>query len=788
VSDGDCGTGFRYDSTAAAVRCAGAVCDVGSDPDKAACCAACNTSPSVSSCEQCTAAECLLGTCAAGFHSFSSGACTPCSTGTFRTYDADSCEPWTPCPESLKVILAGTTARDQACGSRLDVTVDIQGACTNTVELLRQMELLAGSSGARAVLTSFRQVLTSTMEISGVHNSFEVDANRWQLRRGIARTYDVDVLAVSDITIISDRRLLLSEHRHSSRFLQAAILVQYDVATDNPSVAERIGNTVSDSFFAQNLVEAVNSVGGSLDAMDTGQILVQSVETHTSIEVAVVVESVVVDDVAAVEVKLRDETQLAAAISAIPEMSIAPSDILSQVNWVCYAFAEDASVQTGSCKSCVDQSAVGCTAASCSTGFHSYADGICQACTEQVGCAVHAPVCLSGAGEDITKLHCESTEYPYYLAGGTATYPDDSAETLIVIVSGVSIIGIMIVGFYLNCQSFNEPTPHIPDTNPSGFSKAKRFISDYGGAVLAVLDLVTDWLATFKDMATDINASSDLFPAAVVTIAASFLIGLCGTLYYVFVAKDTSGEPLLDRKSTEPGSFRHGTSKYMWVVLLSATSPETLVLMPWKHRASAPDAVLTAGGLPNMHVAVFCTVAAAAENIPQMVIQIIYLMRVAERTTMVVPWNLYASVGFSIISLLHRVLGRYATACLDVDRKGRTVQDLRKHGSQATTAKPDHDERNASDKRARSAAAERALAACVASETGGTDVMTTYLTSMGIPAPHATNYASKLDEEGYDTVAIFDTLSIDALVRDFAFKKGHAAAVENFRARTQPRP
>ena len=64
--------------------------------------------------------------------------------------------------------------------------------------------------------------------------------------------------------------------------------------------------------------------------------------------------------------------------------------------------------------------------------------------------------------------------------------------------------------------------------------------------------------------------------------------------------------------------------------------------------------------------------------------------------------------------------------------------------------------------------------------------MTTYLTSMGIPAPHATNYASKLDEEGYDTVAIFDTLSIDALVRDFAFKKGHAAAVENFRARTQP--
>ena len=87
---------------------------------------------------------------------------------------------------------------------------------------------------------------------------------------------------------------------------------------------------------------------------------------------------------------------------------------------------------------------------------------------------------------------------------------------------------IMVVGLYLNCRDFNEPTPHVPDNNPSAFSKAKGFISTYGGAVLAVLDLVTDWLTTFKDMATDINASSDLFPASVVTIAASFLIGLCG--------------------------------------------------------------------------------------------------------------------------------------------------------------------------------------------------------------------------------------------------------------------
>ena len=52
--------------------------------------------------------------------------------------------------------------------------------------------------------------------------------------------------------------------------------------------------------------------------------------------------------------------------------------------------------------------------------------------------------------------------------------------------------------------------------------------------VLAVcamsMDLVIDWLVTFKDMTTDVNASSDLFPASIVTIAESFSIGLCGTL------------------------------------------------------------------------------------------------------------------------------------------------------------------------------------------------------------------------------------------------------------------
>ena len=92
-------------------------------------------------------------------------------------------------------------------------------------------------------------------------------------------------------------------------------------------------------------------------------------------------------------------------------------------------------------------------------------------------------------------------------------------------------------------------------------SKLKTVATEYGGAVLALSDLASDCLTTFKDFASDPIASSDLFAASVACIVISSVVGLAGTVYYVFAARGDDGEPLMDRKSKRPGSFRDGLYK-----------------------------------------------------------------------------------------------------------------------------------------------------------------------------------------------------------------------------------
>ena len=70
------------------------------------------------------------------------------------------------------------------------------------------------------------------------------------------------------------------------------------------------------------------------------------------------------------------------------------------------------------------------------------------------------------------------------------------------------------------------------------------------------------------------------------------------------------------------------------------------------------------------------------------------------------------------------------------------------------------------------------------SPTDSLGVITTHLTAIGIPQPDASRYATKLANEGFDTVEIFDSLSGDDLTQDFAFKRGHVIAVEKFRTST----
>ena len=54
-----------------------------------------------------------------------------------------------------------------------------------------------------------------------------------------------------------------------------------------------------------------------------------------------------------------------------------------------------------------------------------------------------------------------------------------------------------------------------------------------------------------------------------------------------------------------------------------------------------------------------------------------------------------------------------------------------------------------------------------------------HLGAMGVTAPE---YIQQLQEEGFDTPGLFDTLTLEELANDFGFKRGHLRAVENWRA------
>ena len=56
------------------------------------------------------------------------------------------------------------------------------------------------------------------------------------------------------------------------------------------------------------------------------------------------------------------------------------------------------------------------------------------------------------------------------------------------------------------------------------------------------------------------------------------------------------------------------------------------------------------------------------------------------------------------------------------------------------------------------------------------------LVAAGIPAAAAAAYFAKLAEEGYDSLQLFNELSIDELRDEFGFKRGHAVAVQKTRA------
>lgn len=148
---------------------------------------------------------------------------------------------------------------------------------------------------------------------------------------------------------------------------------------------------------------------------------------------------------------------------------------------------------------------------------------------------------------------------------------------------------------------------------------------------------------------------------------------MVGTVYFIFVATDSRRKRLIDEQK-----LTKDISSLVWIWLISATNPETLKLMPWANAARAERL----GGMPSVTAALFATLSATLENIPQFTIQILYVRRhAALPDSSPVDWNVQLSLFLSVLSFAVRVLGRYTLACLD----SRSSPDTSGNGAQSLT-------------------------------------------------------------------------------------------------------
>eukprot|EP01043_Picozoa_sp_COSAG02_P027123 COSAG02_NODE_1584_length_11821_cov_11.601604_12_plen_518_part_00 len=162
-------------------------------------------------------------------------------------------------------------------------------------------------------------------------------------------------------------------------------------------------------------------------------------------------------------------------------------------------------------------------------------------------------------------------------------------------------------------------------------------------AILAISDFYADCTVAFITYASDPIAEANLYfmslrAWSIMSIFLSLTFGIILLFYFVCFATDGTSH-LLDKDK-----FREGKLLYGLLILISATNPETLVLLPWKDVAAAK----MYDGLPSLQAAVFCSAAATLETVPQLAIQIIHINRVLTATRISVG-ELDFSLKFSII-------------------------------------------------------------------------------------------------------------------------------------------
>eukprot|EP01046_Picozoa_sp_COSAG06_P000282 COSAG06_NODE_8_length_37897_cov_42.611884_1_plen_276_part_10 len=169
-------------------------------------------------------------------------------------------------------------------------------------------------------------------------------------------------------------------------------------------------------------------------------------------------------------------------------------------------------------------------------------------------------------------------------------------------------------------------------------------------ALFPLFDFFSDTGACLKMGQDPINAAG-LFAVSAVFLIASCIISTSGSLFFVLCSADKngrrmnlSGDPTLASDLALAGEFERSkrvsltqnVTKYFFLALLPAlTNPESMKLLPWRDTA----AVARFNGLPSVKCALFCTIAAVLEDVPQLSVQYVY----STRTTESLPWELQLS-------------------------------------------------------------------------------------------------------------------------------------------------
>ena len=85
----------------------------------------------------------------------------------------------------------------------------------------------------------------------------------------------------------------------------------------------------------------------------------------------------------------------------------------------------------------------------------------------------------------------------------------------------------------------------------------------------AVVDVATDGLTAFYTLAND-PVAGGLQVSAVICLVVSAAFGMIGSIYFIFVAKDSRRQRLIDEQK-----LTKDISSLVWIWLISATNPET---------------------------------------------------------------------------------------------------------------------------------------------------------------------------------------------------------------------